>query len=235
MEEKFTSGIDPLTRVLDHGSIKLLHVMGGDIDIVNAARQSFGKRSDTLTKKDEGLINFLMRERHGTPFEMVQFMFQIKCPIFVARQWFRHRIGSFNELSGRYSKLPEEFYLPTPESVREQTGKPGNYTFIPVETDTAMMTIEQMHKAYKECWKTYKKLLDLNIAKELARAVLPVGIYTEFTWSVNLRSLFNFISLRSDPQCEYETRQYSKAIEHYIRVAAPIAFDAFKSNGNTAP
>ena len=123
--------------VLDHGHVTLYDWMGDDLRIVNMARQSFGQESTEIGKEETGLINFLMRERHGTPFEGPVFTFNVKCPIFVAREWFRHRIGSFNEYSGRYSKMINEFYVPALKQMRTQTGKPGNYTFEPMDTTDA--------------------------------------------------------------------------------------------------
>ena len=222
-------------KILDHGELRLLDFMGKDLHVVNAARQSFGWRSEELTKADKGLIGFLMRERHGTPFEMVQFMFQVKCPIFVAREWMRHRWGSFNEYSGRYTKMMKEFYVPTTAQCRTQTGKPGSYKFesLPLNKATSVQTM--IIQSDEDQWGRYETLLEMGVAKEVARMVLPVNQYTQFTWSVNLRALFNFISLRSDESAMWEIRQYSQAIEPMIKEIVPYAWEAFEKNGRIAP
>lgn len=221
--------------LLDHGRIELTQIMGDDLSIVNAARQSFGVRKAVLDKKDEGLINFLMREEHGTPFEMVEFMFNITCPIFVAREWFRHRIGSFNEYSGRYAEMMRETYVPELEDIRTQVGKPGGYTFESLPSHDAEIAQELMTTAYEYVFDTYDTLLQMGVAKELARIVLPVGGYTSFTWKLNLRSLLNFIHLRSDKAALREIRRYSLAIEDLIGPVVPVAYQAFLKHGKEAP
>ena len=127
------------------------------------------------TTRDRGLIGFLLRERHGTPFEHNAFRFHIRCPIFVAREWFRHRIGSFNEFSMRYAKATDEFYVPAPEDVRSQVGKPGAYTFEPVAAELAERTREELRAVYEASFAAYERLVEAGVARELARAVLPVG------------------------------------------------------------
>lgn len=222
--------------LLNHGSLELLQHMGDELNIVNAARQSFGQSSEVMNKADRGLINFLMRERHGTPFEMMQFLFQVKCPIFVAREWFRHRIGSFNEYSGRYTKMKPEFYVPALKDMRTQTGKPGTYEFKPMRDPTkAFQLATVIEDMGRECWIKYEALLKKGVAKEVARMVLPVSLYTQFTWSVNLRSLLNFISLRSDKTAMYEIRCYSRTIEQLIQPIIPETMKCFEANGRVAP
>jgi len=222
--------------VLDgQGWVVLEDSYGDDLAIVNAARQSFSKRSATMGPAESGLIHFLMRNRHGTPFEMVDFRFNIKAPIFVAREWQRHRIASYNEMSGRYVELEEEFYLPPLAAVREASGKPGAYQFETMDGETAALVRERMRRDYEGSWITYQSLLELGVAKEVARMVLPVGIMTQFTFKTNLRSLFNFISLRSAPNALLEIREYAGAIEELARDVAPIAFKAFESSNRVAP
>ena len=171
--------------------------MADDLSVANGARVSFARRKDELDESDEGLIRFLMRERHGTPFEHNAFRFHVRCPIFVAREWFRHRVGSFNEFSLRYAKATDDFYVPEPEDVRSQVGKPGAYSFEPVSDELADTTREQLRAVYETAFQTYEQLVELGVARELARSVLPVGAYTEFYWTVNARSLMNFLSLRT--------------------------------------
>jgi thymidylate synthase (FAD) len=179
--------------VLDHGFVRLDGVLADDLSVVNAARVSFGARVDEMDERNAGLVRFLMRERHGTPFEHNFFRFHIKAPLFVTREWQRHRVGSFNERSGRYSELPDEFYVPAAGDVRTQVGKPGAYTFEPLADDVAADVRAGMQASYAESYARYQALLAAGVAKEVARSVLPVGLYTEFYWSVNARSLMNFL------------------------------------------
>ena len=165
--------------VLDHGFVRLDGAMADDLSVVNAARVSFARRKEIMDKADEGLIRFLMRERHGTPFEHNSFRFHIRCPIFVAREWFRHRIGSFNEFSMRYAKATDEFYVPSLEDVRTQVGKPGAYTFERVDDKVAERTRAEMQAVYDAAYAAYERMVESGIAREIARCVLPVGAYTE--------------------------------------------------------
>jgi thymidylate synthase (FAD) len=192
-------------QVLDHGFVRLDDCMASDLSVANAARVSFAQRSEELSDRDAGLIRFLMREKHASPFEHSVFRFHVKCPIFVAREWMRHR-NSYNEWSARYSQLEPEFYVPEPEDVRTQVGKPGAYSFEPVDPELAESTREAQREAYAQAYRAYEALLERGVAKELARNVLPVGIYTMFYWTVNARSLMNFISLRNAETAQREIR-----------------------------
>jgi thymidylate synthase (FAD) len=225
----------PQVDLLNKGFVRLEHVAGDDLFIVNAARISFLQKSTELTKREEGLINFLMRERHGTPFEMVEFWWHIKCPIFVTREWMRHRIASYNEMSGRYRELPGEFYLPAPEAVRTQVGKPGAYRFESVDPELAIKTIDRFQKVYDFAWTEYQEMLGDGIAKELARDVLPVGIYTEFMFKCNLRSLMNFISLRAANGALYEIRIYAQVMAKIVANIVPITWARFEEHGRVCP
>src|SRR3954463_2980023 len=133
--------------------------MADDLSVVNGARVSFARRKEEMEEADEGLIRFLMRERHGTPFEHNAFRFHVRCPIFVAREWFRHRVGSFNEFSMRYARASDEFYVPAPEDVRTQVGKPGSYAFEPVSDELAARTREELQKVYTLAFSTYEQLV----------------------------------------------------------------------------
>ena len=141
---------DNTIRVLDHGFVRLDDAMADDLSVVNGARVSFARRKLVMEESDEGLIRFLMRDRHGSPFEHNAFRFHIRCPIFVAREWFRHRIGSFNEFSMRYAKATDDFYVPEVEDVRSQVGKPGSYSFEPVDEDLAERTREELREVYQQ-------------------------------------------------------------------------------------
>src|SRR4051812_32461063 len=221
--------------VLDHGFVRLDAVMADDLSVVNAARVSFGARVEEMDDRDAGLVRFLMRERHGTPFEHNFFRFHIKAPLFVTREWQRHRIGSFNERSGRYSELPDEFYVPAASAVRTQVGKPGAYTFEPMDDATAAEVRTGIESSYAESYGRYQELLGAGVAKEVARSVLPVGLYTEFYWSINARALMNFLSLRNAAAAQYEIRVYAEAVEHHFARAMPVTHGSFVDQGRTAP
>ena len=221
--------------VLDHGFVRLDAAMADDLSVVNGARVSFARHKDELDDADAGLIRFLMRDRHGTPFEHNAFRFHIRCPIFVAREWFRHRIGSFNEFSMRYAKATDEFYVPAAEDVRSQVGKPGAYSFEPVDPELAERTREELQAVYDVAYATYTRLVDEGVARELARSVLPVGAYTEFYWTVNARALMNFVSLRAAETAQREIRRYAEACEQFLAAKMPITYEAFVANDRTAP
>ncbi len=221
--------------VLDHGFVRLDAAMADDLSVVNGARVSFARHKDELDDADAGLIRFLMRDRHGTPFEHNAFRFHIRCPIFVAREWFRHRIGSFNEFSMRYAKATDEFYVPEADDVRSQVGKPGAYSFEPVEPELAERTREELQAVYDVAYATYTRLVDEGVARELARSVLPVGAYTEFYWTVNARALMNFVSLRAAETAQREIRRYAEACEQFLATQMPITYEAFVANNRTAP
>lgn len=223
---------------IGNGFIRLDGCLADDLSVVNSARVSFGKKSEELDESGIGLINFLMRERHGTPFEHNAFRFHVKCPIFVAREWFRHRIGSFNEFSARYSEAPNTFFVPEYKDVRTQIGKPGSYSFEPMyETDSelAESAIKVIKDANEHAYASYLSLLQMGVAKELARTVLPVGMYTEFYWTVNARSLLNFLSLRTDNSAQYDIRQYVHEIENVFAEIMPITYEAWVVNGKVCP
>ena len=222
-------------RVLDHGFVTLLQQMGDDLMVANAARVSLQVRHEALEDSDYGLIKFLMCERHGTPFEHNAFTFHVKAPLFVAREWMRHRIGSYNELSGRYKKFENpDFYIP--EEWRTQVGKPGAYYFEKWSQspgEDRMNAIFINH--YRDSVDTYNYAIDNGIAKELARLVLPLAMYTEFYWTVNARSLMNFLSLRNSEFAMLEIREYAKIVEELWTEEMPITAEAFRLNERTAP
>ena len=221
--------------VLDHGFVRLDDAMADDLSVVNGARVSFARHKTEMDDSDAGLIRFLMRERHGTPFEHNSFRFHIRAPIFVAREWFRHRVGSFNEFSMRYAKATDDFYVPEPDDVRSQVGKPGAYSFEPVEPGVAETTREEMRAVYEAAFSAYERLVELGVARELARSVLPVGAYTEFFWTVNARALMNFLSLRNSETAQREIRRYAEACERFLAEKMPITYAAFVANDRTAP
>jgi len=222
-------------RVLDHGFVRLDDSMASDLSVANAARVSFARRKEELDEADEGLIRFLMRDRHGTPFEHNAFRFHVRAPIFVAREWFRHRVGSFNEFSMRYAKATDDFYVPEPDDVRSQVGKPGAYTFEPVDDELAEQTREQLRAVYEGSYATYERLVEQGVAREVARCVLPVGAYTEFFWTVNARALMNFVSLRAAETAQREIRRYAEAVEQFFAQKMPVTHAAFVAANRVAP
>jgi len=217
------------------GFVRLDSCMADDISVVNSARVSFAKSQQEMDDSGRGLINFLMREKHGTPFEHNSFRFHVKCPVFVAREWFRHRIGSFNEFSARYSEVGEDFFVPYQNDVRSQVGKPGAYEFHMVEEDIANQAIEVINQANISAYEAYKKLIDIGIAKELSRTVLPVGMYTQFYWTVNARSLMNFLSLRLSKTAQLDIRRYAKSVEAIFADKMPVTYKAWVENGMNCP
>jgi thymidylate synthase (FAD) len=221
--------------VLDHGFVRLDACMADDLSVVNAARVSFASRSEAMGERDEGLVRFLMRDRHGTPFEHNSFRFHVKAPIFVAREWMRHRVSSFNEWSARYSTLEPEFYLPEPQDVRSQVGKPGAYTFETVDAGLADKARAAQLAVFRQAYETYTELLERGVAREIARNVLPVAIYTQFFWTVNARSLMNFVSLRAAPTAQLEIRRYADACEAFLAREMPVTHAAFVAHGRQAP
>ena len=221
--------------VLDHGFVRLDDAMASDLSVVNSARVSFGRRKEEMDESDEGLIRFLMRDRHGTPFEHNAFRFHIRAPIFVVREWMRHRIGSFNEFSMRYAKATDDFYVPEAEDVRTQVGKPGAYSFEPVEPELAEETREALEAVYEQAFATYERLVEQGVARELARSVMPVGAYTEFYWTVNARALMNFVSLRAHETAQREIRRYAEAVEVFLAEKMPVTHAAFVAGGRISP
>jgi thymidylate synthase (FAD) len=226
---------DNTIRVLDHGFVRLDGAMADDLSVVNGARVSFARRKTEMDSSDEGLIRFLMRDRHGSPFEHNAFRFHVRCPIFVAREWFRHRIGSFNEFSMRYAKATDDFYVPEAADVRSQVGKPGAYSFEPVSDELAQQAREELQAVYEQAFEAYERLVDAGVARELARAVMPVGAYTQFYWTVNARALMNFVSLRNSEFAQLEIRRYAEAVEAFFGEQMPVTHAAFVANDRLSP
>jgi thymidylate synthase (FAD) len=230
-----TESVEPRIRqVLDKGYLALDAALASDLAVVNAARVSFNTEADEMTEREEGLIRFLIRERHGSPFEHGYFRFLVKAPIFVVREHHRHRAGhSYNEWSGRYSKLEAEFYVP--DYVRRQTGKPGAYTFEPADEATREATRLEIEQTATRAFESYERMLEAGVAKEVARTVLPLATYTKYYWSCNPRSLMHFCSLRNHESAQYEIREYAAAAESFLAELMPVTHAAFLANGRTAP
>jgi thymidylate synthase (FAD) len=223
-----------VVEVLDKGFVALDGVLASDLSVVNGARVSFNQASQELSERDEGLIRFLMRDRHGSPFEHGYFRFIVKAPLFVVREHHRHRAGhSYNEWSGRYSKMKAEFYIP--DYVRTQTGKPGAYTFEPVDAETREAAREEIERQSLEAFAAYERMLELGVAKEVARTVLPLNMYTTYFWSCNPRSLMHFCSLRNSEAAQHEIREVAAAAESFLAREMPVTHAAFVANNRVAP
>ena len=225
------------TPVLDHGFARLVDHMGSDLSIVRAARVSYA--APWRTGEDQGsdtrLINYLWKNAHTSPFEAVTFTFEVKAPIFVFRQWHRHRTWSFNELSARYKELPEEFYLPDPALVGAQAknNKQGRDTSAVTEDELRMRQAE-VHAIKETCedaFMTYRGLLANGWPRELARSVLPVATYSHMFASVDLLNLFRFLTLRCHSHAQYEIRVYAEALLQLITPIVPVAVQAWKEHG----
>ncbi|HCI29944.1 MAG TPA: FAD-dependent thymidylate synthase [Fervidobacterium sp.] len=211
--------------VLDKGFVRLADMMGNDYSAVRAARVSYGQGLKT-PQKDKALVMYLMEHGHETPFEHIVFTFHVKAPLFVTRQWFRHRIGSFNEISQRYTEVKEEeFYIP--KNVRVNIPEDRQKT-MEIDDNELLETIEnQIEKTCEESYRVYKNLLSKGVARELARIVLPLSTYTQFYWTVNARSLMNFLSLRADSHAQWEIQQYALAIASFFKETCPWTYEAF--------
>ena len=227
-------------KVLDHGFVRVVDYMGDDSAIVQAARVSYGKGTKAVNK-DQGLINYLMRHRHTTPFEMCDIKFHVKLPIFVARQWIRHRTASVNEYSARYSILGKEFYLPekkhlSPQSQINMQGRDD--TTLP--DDIADKVLNVLKGDSLNAYDNYIKLMNedeegnmlnedtIGISRELARMNLSLNYYTEWYWKINLHNLLHFVALRADPHAQYEIRVYADAILEIIKKWVPFVYNAFE-------
>ncbi|MGI6369583.1 MAG: FAD-dependent thymidylate synthase [Ignavibacteria bacterium] len=217
-----------MINVLDNGFVRLVDMMGDDSAIVQAARTSYGKGTKTFSE-DRKLIRYLMRNRHTSPFEMVEFKFHIKLPIFVARQWIRHRTANVNEYSGRYSEMKNEFYLPEVESVRKQslTNKQGRDDE-ELSPNEANEFIAELEKSNSLQFESYQNFIDKGIARELARINLPLSIYTEWYWKIDLHNLFHFLKLRLDSHAQLEIRLYAEVIAEILKEKVPLAYEAFE-------
>ena len=219
--------LDQRIECLDKGFVRLVDYMGGDARIVQSARVSYGAGTKSH-REDRGLINYLMRNAHTSPFEQVQLTFHTKMPIFVARQWVRHRTARLNEISGRYSVMADEFYVPAPEQIRPQSddNKQGrSEARFSEDEETAIITA--MEEEQRNAYAAYTELLDKNLARELARANLPVSLYTEWYWQIDLHNLFHFLRLRMDAHAQYEIRVFAAAMATCAKAVAPLAYEAF--------
>jgi len=215
-------------KILNYGFVRLVDYMGNDNSIVQAARTSYGKGT-TKTSQDRALIRYLMRRRHTTPFEMIETKWHAKMPIFVARQWVRHRTASLNEYSGRYSIMPNEFYLPEPERIQIQskTNRQGSsIEEVPPELQEKVLNL--LKQDATNTFDHYNEIEKSGIARELARIGLPLSTYTQWYWKMDLHNLFHFLGLRMDKHSQWEMRQYANKIGEITEKGWPLAYESFE-------
>lgn len=224
-------------KVLDKGAVTLLNFMGGDDAVVAAARVSNGIRYNEASKgieKDTRLINFLIKHRHGTPFEHSVFQFYVKAPLFVVREWQRHRIASYNEISGRYVEFEPEFYIPEFGRIPASSNKQGSIQ-PDFDHEWNQLVTKEIRIASDNAFAFYKDILKKNVAKEMARMVLPLNLYTEFYFTINTRSLMNFLSLRGAEDAQWEIRQYAETIKTMFKEKMPITYTLWEENNFITP
>ena len=214
-------------QCLDKGFVRLVDSMGGDDAIVQSARVSYGKGTSKVSQ-DRGLIRYLMRHRHTTPFEMVEFKFHCKMPIFVARQWVRHRTANINEYSLRYSEARDEFYFPDPNNIEFQSSVNKQGRMGEVDEQLKKKVQAYFKEISDRSFEIYCELNEAGVARELARAILPVNLYTEWYWKNDLHNLLHFIGLRSDGHAQYEIRVFSDAMASFVKKVAPFAWEAYQ-------
>ncbi len=224
--------------VLDHGFVRVVDYMGTDSAIVQAARVSYGKGTKKVNE-DAGLINYLLRHRHTTPFEMCEIKFHIKLPIFIARQWIRHRTANVNEYSGRYSIMDKEFYIPAPEQLASQSRLNHQGRGDVLEGAEAQRVLQLLRQDATQVYGHYEEMLNMDadekildenksgLARELARMNLSLNYYTQWYWKIDLHNLLHFLSLRADSHAQYEIRVYAEAMLEVLKAWVPITYAAF--------
>ena len=217
-------------EVLDHGFVRVIDYMGDDAAICQAARVSYGKGTKSV-QNDEGLIRYLMRHWHSTPFEMCEVKLHVKLPVFVARQWIRHRTANVNEYSARYSVLDREFYIPAPENINAQSVVNNQGRGEVLQGEAAARVLDLLKADSGRAYGSYEEMIDehgIGLARELARMNLPANIYTQWYWKVDLHNLFHFLRLRADAHAQYEIRVYADAICEMVADWVPFAYRAFE-------
>src|SRR5574344_168411 len=222
--------LDKEFPVLDKGVVILVDYYGSDQRIVQSARVSYGEGTKTVSQ-DAGLIDYLLRHQHTSPFEQVVFTFHLKMPIFVARQWVRHRMGRMNEVSGRYSIMKDEFYVPADNCIAKQSSdnKQGRDDE-PYPKEEAEKIRESFIKGPEQAYGAYNDMVANGLAREIARINLPLSLYTEFYWQMDLHNLFHFLKLRLDGHAQYEIREYAKVVLEIIRKVCPLAVKSFEND-----
>jgi thymidylate synthase (FAD) len=216
-------------NLLNHGHVRLVDHMGSDLSVVRSARVSYDAdwRTGEDAGKDEKLIRYLLRNGHTSPFESVSFTFDVKAPIFVLRQWMRHRTGKYNEISARYAELPEEFYVPEIEQITTQSTSNKQMRTDDIHPEAGLAQ-EIIQVQCEEAFRAYKTLIEMGVPRELARGVLPVNTYSHMFFTMDLHNLFHFLRLRLHEHSQYEIRVYAQAILKLIEPIVPISISAFK-------
>lgn len=220
--------LDVEIPVLDKGFVRLVDYMGGDQRIVQAARVSYGSGTKSY-RQDRALIHYLLRNDHTSPFEQVILTFHTKMPIFVARQWVRHRTARLNEISGRYSVMRDDFYVPETDQMREQSSDNKQARGSDVIAD-ANAVLEEMRDDQKLLYSHYEGMIEKGLAREIARTNLPLSLYTEWYWQIDLHNLLHFLRLRMDAHAQYEIRVYAEAMAKCAKAVAPMAYEAFEEH-----
>ena len=218
--------LDKEFKVLDYGFVRLVDYLGDDERIVSSARVSY--QGTKQLRNNETLIDYLIRNDHTSPLEQVVFTFHLKMPIFVARQWVRHRTARMNEISARYSVMKEEFYTPIQAECALQSKDNRQGRGEAVDSQTYEKVTASFKKAYDTAYGEYQKLLEMGIAREIARSVLPLGLYTEFYWQMDLHNLLHFLSLRLDSHAQLEIRHYAEVIYDIVKTVCPVALKAYE-------
>ena len=224
--------------VLDHGFVRVIDYMGDDSAIVQAARVSYGKGTKKV-QEDAGLIDYLMRHRHTTPFEMCEIKYHVRLPVFVARQWIRHRTANVNEYSARYSVLDREFYIPAPEHLAAQSASNRQGRGDVLQGEEAARVLSLLKEDAARCYDHYEEMLNeradggaidserAGLARELARMNLPINVYTQWYWKCDLHNLLHFVALRADPHAQYEIRAYADVLLETVKRWVPLACESF--------
>jgi thymidylate synthase (FAD) len=216
--------------VLDHGFVRVIDYMGDDAAVVQAARVSYGRGTRKISE-DEGLIRYLMRHWHSTPFEMCEIKYHVKLPIFVARQWIRHRTANVNEYSARYSILDKEFYIPAPEHLAAQSADNRQGRGAVLEGEDAARVLALLRQDAEQTYAHYEEMLDetgVGLARELARMNLTLNTYTQWYWKTDMHNLFHFLRLRADAHAQYEIRVYAEAMLETVKAWVPLSYAAFR-------
>ena len=221
--------VGDVVNVLDKGYIKLVDVMGSDEDICVAARVSYHEASTKKVSEDKGLIDHLLRHRHTSPFEMGEMKFEIKLPIFVERQWVRHRTCSMNEMSGRYSEMPEEYHMPDHFRMQDTVNKQGTIGSVGCDASTSVF-VRAREENGQRVWQSYHDELDAGIGREQAREMLPLATYTKKVWKMDLHNLLHFLKLRTDSHAQWEIQQYANEIERFVEQAFPWTYASWKNH-----
>ncbi|MCE5270872.1 FAD-dependent thymidylate synthase [bacterium] len=223
--------LDKPIQVLDKGFVRLVDYLGSDARIVQSARVSYGAGTRTV-REDKGLIDYLLRNRHTSPFEQVIITVHAKMPIFVARQWVRHRTARLNEISGRYSEMKDEFYVPEPERVLPQdtVDKQASQEGGSLPPEVRRRAVESILREQEAVFSGYRRMLDDGVSRELARINLPLSLYTEWYWQIDLNNLFHFLALRLDKHAQWEIRQYAEALATITRAVVPLAWESFEEH-----